>query len=242
MEKSRYWVAVGYPENFRDDWQDEISNLLQLPFAYCIHDKDLQKDGTPRKAHVHIMLMFAGPTTEKSALSVFKNLEKPTPNMIKVGEAPVQHVSAFPNDHIERIVNVRQKYEYLIHNTDDCKRKKKHLYDAYERITGNNFDIGSYEQVSLSDKLKMKSELTTLIWEKDFINYMDFMRYVQTKMSMDYFEIASSCSGYFSACTKGAYQARFVRTHSDKADEIPAEDSAQKLLSDLGFSIPNSDK
>ena len=76
MNKARYWQAVMYPENMIDNWQDEIAKVLQVPFAYCIHDKDIDKSGNLRKIHVHIITAYGNTTTEKRALQVFKKLEK----------------------------------------------------------------------------------------------------------------------------------------------------------------------
>ena len=39
--KNRQWTAVLYNENMRPDWQDQIENLVQLPFAIAFHDKGL---------------------------------------------------------------------------------------------------------------------------------------------------------------------------------------------------------
>ena len=39
--KGKYWWAIMYPENMVDNWENNISEIIQKPFAYCIHDKDL---------------------------------------------------------------------------------------------------------------------------------------------------------------------------------------------------------
>lgn len=72
--KARYWVGVGYPENMRADWQTSIGEVLQLPYEYCIHDKDVDGAQDSRKTHVHIMVAFPNTTTYKAALSVFQGL------------------------------------------------------------------------------------------------------------------------------------------------------------------------
>lgn len=191
--KSRYWVALMYLENMVDEWQDRICELLQVPFAYCIHDKDLEKDGkTPRKPHVHVMIAYGGPTTDKQALSVFKQLEK-------------QGHSAIPNDVIQQVYSVRNQYDYLIHDTEDSKKKHKHLYDKSERITGNGFDIGAYEQISTADKLRMKKELANVICENGFTNYMDFYKFVVSNLDDDYFDLMSSHTSFFKELVKGNY-------------------------------------
>ena len=55
-------------------------------------------------------------------------------------------------------------YNYLIHDTEDSRKKHKHQYDKSERITGNNFDIGSYEQLSVDEKNSILVELEKLIF------------------------------------------------------------------------------
>lgn len=196
MNKSRYWVAVMYTENMIDEWEEEIAERFQVPFAYCKHDKDLEKDGkTPRKPHVHIMIAYTqGTTTEKNALKIFKTLEKPG-------------CKAIPNDVIQQVFSVRNQYDYLIHDTADCKKKHKHLYDKSERITGNGFDIGFYEQVSTEDKLRMRLELADLICEKCFTNYMQFYSEVRSNYGNDYLEIMISSTSFFRELIKSNYHA-----------------------------------
>lgn len=130
ISKARYWWAVLYPENMIPNWEDEIDDLLQVPFAYCVHDKDTDSMSEHRKDHVHLIIAFTNTTTYKHALGVFKLL----------GENAVNHCQA--------VISIRHAYDYLIHNTKSCEKAGKHLYDTSCRIAGNNFDIGSYEQVS----------------------------------------------------------------------------------------------
>lgn len=193
MSKNKYWVAIFYMENMIDNWESEIANCLQVPFAYCIHDKDVESDGSPRKAHVHIIIAFSNTTTEKHAFEVFHTLEKPG-------------CQAIPNGVIKAVFSIRNQYDYLIHNTEDSKKKKKHLYDVTERVTGNNFDIGSYEQISVADKNAMAKELCIAITENGFTNFVDFFDYVIMNYDENYFEIVKTYSGLFERLTKGNFQ------------------------------------
>ena len=43
MANAKYWWAVLYQENMRSDWEDKISELVQIPFAYCKHTKDRKR-------------------------------------------------------------------------------------------------------------------------------------------------------------------------------------------------------
>ena len=134
INKARYWLGVLYPENMVDGWQDSVGDILQVPYAYCIHDADHNIDGEDRKTHVHFIIAFTNTTTYKHALEVFKLLGEKSLNKC------------------EAAVNIRHAYDYLIHDTETCRKQKKYLYPAESRITWNNFDIGAYEQISQEEK------------------------------------------------------------------------------------------
>lgn len=192
-EKARYWVALLYPENMPDDWEQGINghglgDILEVPFAYCLHDHDLKNDGDDDKKHVHMILAFPNTTTKNHALKVFNRLD-PT---IKI---------AFP------VINIRHKYEYLIHNTEDCRKKHKYQYPPDCRITGNNFDIQHYEQVSIEQKNEMRRELANFLLDNHFYNYSDFYKAVLVGFASDpvYEEICCTWHGFFSSLCKGEF-------------------------------------
>lgn len=184
--KAKYWTAVMYPESMIDNWQEVISDKLQYPGAYCIHDKDVINDtGEIRKTHVHIILAFNNTTTYKHALSIFKELGKC--NMC------------------ERVINIRRTYEYLIHNTESCIKSNKHLYDNNERILFNNFDIGAFEQLSTNDKVAIKKELSNIIRQQHIFNFDDFDLYVIENLSLEHYQVMLENQNYFNNIVKGHY-------------------------------------
>lgn len=200
--KARYWVGVCYPENMVEAWQEEIGDILEYPYAYCIHDKDHLAEYKPgkgaskevqerdRKVHVHIIVAFPNTTTYNNALNLFKKLSKENCSCINT---------------VQAVENIRNKYEYLIHNTETCKKQKKYLYKIKERITGNNFDIGSYEQISIADKAKMKIEISDYILENCITNYADLYAHIRSNFSDEYMEIFTTFSGHFERLCKGVY-------------------------------------
>lgn len=188
--RARYWVGICYPENMVDDWQTNIGDLLELPYAYCIHDRDLDKDGDDRKIHVHLIIAFPNTTTYSNALRVFRRLDRPGFQCINKCEV---------------VANIRHKYNYLIHDTDDSRKKGKFLYPASDRITGNNFDIGCYEQVSQDEIDQMAKELCNFLIDNRFINFTDFFLAVQNEFDSAYFRIVRSYSGLFERIIRGNF-------------------------------------
>lgn len=191
-DKARYWNAVLYPENMIPDWQDKIYDLLQLPFAYCIHNLDKDSKSEHRKDHVHMILVFPNTTTYNYAFKTFDKLSLPNrPALNK----------------IEACSSIRGSYDYLIHDTEGCRKSGKYLYPKEARITGNNFDIGCYEQLSSERIKEMRSELSKWIIDNQFVNYMHFYTSVLSDFPEEYESVACSYSAHFERLCKGNYLA-----------------------------------
>lgn len=188
--KSRNWVAVCWIENMVENWQDKLDLTIQYPYVYCIHDKDIDLVGQPRKPHVHIMISFSNTTTYNHALSVYNKLSK---NGVKCANTAYN------------VMNIRYMYNYLIHDTEAARKENKHQYSAKERIDGNNFDIGLLEQVSIIDKKKMLMEISQDIISSCITNYADLYQYVITNYDMAYLDIVYGYSGHFDRLSKGVY-------------------------------------
>lgn len=189
ISKARYWVAVLWIENMIEGWQDVIEDLLQLPFAYCIHDKCVDSMGKPRKAHVHLIIAFSNTTTYRHALNVFKLLGGDACNTC------------------EAVRDLRCQYEYLIHNTSAAKKAGKYQYDSSERITGNNFDIGLMEQLSTAEKQEKLQELIFFINEKGFttINDFTFAALANWENDSSYWQVIVGYNGTLERYCRGNY-------------------------------------
>ena len=232
---ARYWTATLYPENMIDGWENEVDDLLGgIAYAYCIHDKDhlaewkpgkttpgLEKE-TYRKHHVHFILAFTNTTTVNHARNLFMRLAKP-------GCQPIAQ-----NGKVEAVVFIRYAYEYLIHNTESSRKQKKYQYDPAERHTGNGFDIGIYEQISLADKHKMLEELTDIVVHKyKFTNFVDLTSYVYENMDGAYRELLISYASYLEKLTKGNYQKAQLSTPVDI--DAMKHDITMDILQRLGY-------
>lgn len=192
IEKARFWTGVLYPENMKEDWQEIVGDTLQYPYAYCVHTQDNDTKSEHRKDHVHLIVAFPNTTTYQHALNVMDLLSAEGKKAINKCEA---------------IIGIRNVYDYLIHDTEDCRKKGKELYPVENRITGNNFDIGAYEQLGIAEKNEMFIEMSQAIRENGFTNYMDFYEYVvDTYEDMNYIEVMRSYSGHFERLTRGNYQ------------------------------------
>lgn len=192
INKNKYWIGVLYPENMREGWETDIGDILQLPYAYCRHNLDKDSKSVHRKDHIHLIIIFSNTTTYNHAMNVFSLLSAENKQALNT---------------IQPVISIRSAYDYLIHDTETCKKKEKYLYSPDDRVLGNNFDIGAYEQLGTQEKNDMCKELCNCIMQQGFHNFGDFYVYVMENYEdSNYFEILKSYSGLFERLTKSNYQ------------------------------------
>ena len=212
IDKARFWTGVLYPENMREDWEVAIGDIVQYPYAYCKHTQDKDTKSEHRKDHVHVILAFPNTTTYKHAMSVFGLLSAEGKKALNKCEA---------------VIGIRNVYDYLIHDTETCRKQGKELYPKESRFTGNNFDIGAYEQLGTAEKNEMFLEMGEAIREHGFTNYMDFYEFVvDTYEDMNYIEVMRCYSGHFERMTRGNYQ-RWEQGHL-RASSAPSQGKANE--------------
>lgn len=70
--RTRNWASIFY-----DDisvWLDNLKSFNVPFFVSPFHDKDLSADGTPKKSHYHVLLMFDGVKTYDQAKEIFDSV------------------------------------------------------------------------------------------------------------------------------------------------------------------------
>lgn len=213
IDKARFWTGVLYPENMRENWEVEIGDIVQYPYAYCKHTRDKDSRSEHRKDHVHIILVFPNTTTYKHAMSVFSLLSAEGKKALNKCEA---------------VVSIRNVYDYLIHDTETCKKQGKEKYAPSERITGNNFDIGAFEQLGTAEKNEIFLVLSNAIKDCEIFNYMDFYEYVvNTYEDMNYVEVMRCYSSHFQRMCDGNYQ-RWQQGRLRCVDGFPSQAKANE--------------
>lgn len=192
INKARFWTGVLYPENMKETWEMEIGDIVQYSYAYCKHFRDRDSKSEHRKDHVHLILAFPNTTTYQHALTVFGLLSADGKKAL---------------NKVEACVSIRNVYDYLIHDTETCRKQGKEQYSPSERITGNNFDIGAYEQLGTAEKNEMFISLSNAIRDNKIFNYMDFYEYVvDTYEDVNYIEVMRCYSRHFQQLCDGNYQ------------------------------------
>lgn len=170
--KKRNWAFFVYPESAPENWKE----ILQQTGLQCaispLHDKDVNPDGSVKKAHYHVIAVYSGPTSFNVVKNLTTSLNQPIPQALE---------------------QVRGYYRYLTHKDNPEKAQ----YDEKEITTINGFSIADFIELTRSEVTKVKGELQKLIREKDFTEYSDLMDYLQDSEMTTEYDVASSNTYFF---------------------------------------------
>ena len=182
--KNRYWSFVCYPESVIEDWQNVLSELGCVFAVSPLHDSDVNATGEPKKAHWHVLLQFEGPTTYN-----------------KVKEQICDKIGAtIPKS----VISLRGYYRYLCH----LDNPEKAQYNVEDIKTYGGFKI----DLTTSEINVIKNSICDDIVEHGFLEYADLIDYYRSLGDMDYFQIVSNNTLFFSSYLKSK---RYISTFSN---------------------------
>ena len=165
--KKRNWAFVLYPESAPQNWRE----ILQLTGLQCaispLHDKDINPDNEPKKAHYHVIVGYDGPTSYNVVKSLTDRLNCPIPQPLE---------------------QVRGYYRYLTHKDNPEKAQ----YDEKDITTINGFDISNYVEMTKSEIDKYKIEILSFIQDNDINEYADLLDLLKSSELLNHLIVASN--------------------------------------------------
>jgi len=81
--KGRHFSYVIYPESAPNDWIEQLKKRGLAFVVSPLHNRDVNPDGTPKKAHYHVIVSWGNTTTYRAAKGLCALLNCPQPQMLK---------------------------------------------------------------------------------------------------------------------------------------------------------------
>lgn len=170
--KKRNWAFVLYPESAPEDWFERLQKKGLQGAVSPLHDKDLNADGEPKKAHYHVIVTYSGPTSFNVVKSLCDELNCPVPQPLE---------------------QIRGYYRYLTHK--DNPEKAQYSDDDIRILNG--FDIRDYVELSSSEVTKIICKLQRIIIDADIVEYSDFMDMLLGSDMTDEYDVARRNTLFF---------------------------------------------
>ena len=102
-KRTRNWLFIVYPESAPEGWQETISQFCPKWVLSPLHDKDINADGTPKKPHYHVLLIFDTVKTMEQVQELTSALNAPIPIQCQSTAAQIRYFAHLDNP---------EKYQY----------------------------------------------------------------------------------------------------------------------------------
>lgn len=201
VTRTRNFMTIVYPDSCPENWRSILAECCVPAIVSPLHDKDKNADDTPKKAHWHVMLMFAGPKTTEQVQRICD----------KFGGIQCKPVS-----------NTQSMARYFVHM--DNPDKAQYDPDNIECYSGADW----WEIVKTSrDRYDALAEITDFVHEKKMFSYSDLVRYCRLN-NRRWFEVCCDntvflrefCkSGDWTERQKDVYQPHSVPNRSTQLDQ-----------------------
>jgi len=178
--KKRHWAFVLYPDSAPDQW---IDMLVNTGIQFCVsplHDRDVNPDGSFKKPHFHVILVYDGPTTYNNVKSLTDSLGQPIPQPLE---------------------QVRGYYRYLTHKDNP----EKFQYNEFDIHRYNGFDIKDFADLTYGEVQRCLKSIQTFIVDNCLIEFSDLMDFLLSNDYYDLYDVASSHS-FFINCYITSYR------------------------------------
>jgi len=161
--RTRTWATVVYPESCVDKWQEVLAGECVPAIISPLHDKDNNPDGTPKKAHWHVMFMYAGPKSQQQVSELCSKLGAILP-------IPIQ--------------DARSMARYFVHKDNPSK----YHYDEKDIVCLSGAD---YYELTLTskDRYDTLTEIITYLKEKKVLYYNDLLDYCLDSDNIRWFKV-----------------------------------------------------
>jgi hypothetical protein len=173
--RARSWTFVLYPESAPKDWRgvldDEHIQWVESP----LHDKDVNPDGTPKKPHWHILLMFEGKKSYEQIKEITDKLNATIP---------------------QKTASARGLVRYMVH----MDNPEKFQYNVSDIIGHGGADVAELLKPSSTERYAMIREMIAFVREHGIMEFQDLMDYAATNRFDDWFPILCDSSSYVMSC------------------------------------------
>lgn len=170
--RTRNWTCVIYPgdsapDNWRDILDEEHIEWVESP----LHDKDINGDGTTKKPHIHLLLMFGGVKTSEQVKEITDKLNCPIP--IKVH-------------------NAKSLVRYMAH----LDNPEKVRYSVADIKSHGGVDLEEMLRPSASERYIIIKEILEYVKLNNIIEFQDLLDYAIECHFDDWFPLLCDNSSY----------------------------------------------
>lgn len=170
-ERTRNWTFVVYPESAPENWKDILDAEHIQWIESPLHDRDLNPDGEAKKAHWHVVVLFAGKKSFSQVKELTDSLHSPIP---------------------QKVANAKGVIRYMAH----MDNPEKFQYKPSEIIGHGGVDVAEYLKPSSSSRYHLIGEMIDFVRENNIVEMKDLLYYARSERFDDWFPLLCDNSAY----------------------------------------------
>lgn len=177
-DRTRVWTFVCYPESVREGWRDALDELHIAWAESPLHDKDTNADGSAKKPHWHVLLVFDGKKSYEQVSEITDSIGATIP---------------------QRCASAKGLVRYMAHLDNPDKAQ----YSTADIIGHGGLDVAEYLRPTSATRYEMIREMMDYIAANDIIEMEDLLLYAAHERYDDWFPLlCDSCAYVIGAMLK----------------------------------------
>lgn len=193
-QRTRNWTVIFYPEDLPENWTSLVDEQHFKWIESPLHDKDVNADGKPKKAHVHTLFMFESVKTVEQVEALLKEVFGESESGSIIGAAKPKLVT-------DRCAIVR----YMAHMDNPDKAQ----YEVTGIVGHNGADPAEILRYSATETREMIVAMEEYIEENNITELADFSKAIRYERPEWHTILATKMTMYFNA---------FIRSCRHKAE------------------------
>lgn len=148
-QRTKSYATLIYQDSMNPQWRDLLSSLHVPALVSPLHDKDKNEDGSAKKAHYHVLLLYPAQKSREQAS---------------------EDIAVFGGVGCEQVKNSTGYARYLIHA--DNPEKAQYAPSDVQAFCGANFERYLVAQV---DRLAVMRQMITFVRDNEIRCYADLV-------------------------------------------------------------------
>ena len=169
--RTRNWTFILYPESAPENWREILDDMHVEWIESPLHDKDVNATGEPKKAHIHILVLYEGVKSYEQVKELTELLNCTIPQKCAGAKALVRYMAHLDNP-------------------------EKAQYNVSDIIGHGGVDLAEMLRPSLSDRYMYIDEMMDYIDDCQIVEFNELMRYARKNRRDDWFPLLCDNSAY----------------------------------------------
>lgn len=170
-ERVRNWTFIVYPESVSTVWRDVLDEQHIQWIESPLHDRDINVDGTLKKPHLHVLLLFAGKKSYEQIVEITESINATIP---------------------QKCGNVKGLVRYFTH----CDNPEKFQYSQSDVVAHGGADVSQYFKRTSTERYTAIREMIEFVKTENITEFQDLMDYASYERFEDWFPLLCDNSAY----------------------------------------------